>query len=180
MVHRAKFEQWVAAPLDDVFRFFGDPNNLPRLMPRWMHVRLESTQIRAPTPGESSNATFAGSGSVITASFRPIPFLPFRIRSEARITSFGWREFFEDIQGRGPFKYWHHRHDFQQEIRNGTEGTLVRDIIEYDPGLGTLGNVASWLFITPQLTKTFEFRQKTLQDLVDRGQLATPSSRPLP
>jgi ligand-binding SRPBCC domain-containing protein len=181
MVHRAQFEQWVGAPLGDLVRFFGDPNNLPRLMPRWMRVKLETAHITPPSAtSDSPNPFFAGPGSVLTASYRPIPFLPFRICSEARITGFAWQAYFEDEQGKGPFKYWHHRHDFQREVRNGVEGTLVRDTIEYDPGLGALGSIASRLFIAPQLRRTFEFRQKTLQEIVDRNQLATPAPRPLP
>ena len=56
MLHHVQFEQWVAAPLDRVFLFFGDPSNLPRLMPRWMQVKLDGMQIvpaaaHAPSAG---------------------------------------------------------------------------------------------------------------------------------
>ena len=173
MVYRFQFEQWVAAPLESVFRFFADPNNLPRLMPPWMRVRLETVHLVAQNL--AANDRFAGVGSVLTASYRTTPFLPFRITSEARITGFGPNEYFEDIQGKGPFKSWHHRHDFVRELRNGVDGTTVRDKIEYDPGVGPLGSVANTLFIAPQMRRTFEHRQKTLEEIIRRGELDAPA-----
>jgi len=44
-------------------------------------------------------------------------------------------------------------------------GTIVRDLIEYDPGFGLLGHVAPKLFIAPGLKNTFEYRQKMLEKL---------------
>jgi ligand-binding SRPBCC domain-containing protein len=169
MVHRFQFEQWVPAPLENVFRFLADPNNLPLLMPPWMQVRLEIQRIVSPDLAAGDRC--ARTGSVLTASYRTTPFLPFRITSEARITGFGWNEYFEDIQGRGPFKTWHHRHDFLRDRRNGADGTIVRDNIEYDPGFGLLGSVANSLFIAPQMRRTFEHRQKTLEEIIRRGEL---------
>jgi uncharacterized protein YndB with AHSA1/START domain len=33
MSQRFEAEQWIAAPLPQVFAFFADPRNLPRIMP---------------------------------------------------------------------------------------------------------------------------------------------------
>ena len=173
MVDRFQFEQWVPARLEGVFRFFADPNNLPRLMPPWMRVRIESMRI-VPPDGDAGNR-FAGTGSVLTASYRTTPFLPFRITSEARITGFAVNDYFEDIQGKGPFKSWHHRHSFVRELRNGVDGTIVRDEIEYDPGFGPLGSVGNALFIAPQMRRTFDYRQKTLEEIIGRGELDAPA-----
>ena len=40
---------------------------------------------------------------------------------------------------KGPFHHWHHRHEFIPEARIGVEGTLVRDVIDYEVGLGLAG-----------------------------------------
>ena len=173
MVYRFQFEQWVPARLESVFRFFADPKNLPRLMPPWMQVRIETVHIVPPDVGASNH--FAGAGSVLTASYRTTPLLPFRITSEARITGFGLNDYFEDIQGKGPFKTWHHRHAFLREVRNGVDGTVVRDEIEYDPGFGPLGGVGNSLFIAPQMRRTFDHRQKTLEEIIRRGELDAPA-----
>jgi ligand-binding SRPBCC domain-containing protein len=73
---------------------------------------------------------------------------------------------FADIQKKGPFKRFQHRHEFSVELRNGVSGTIVRDLIEYDPGFGLLGDLAQKLFIAPGLKHTFEYRQKMLEKLL--------------
>jgi ligand-binding SRPBCC domain-containing protein len=176
MIYRVQFEHWVPAPLEQVFRFFGDPNNLPRLMPAWMRVTLDYSHLVPPlSASTSSDATdhnaIAGAGSVIGASYRALPFLPLRIASKAQITGYEQNNYFEDIQSQGPFKSWHHRHEFASEVRDGMQGTKIVDGIEYDPGFGALGRLANHLFIEPQLRKTFEYRQQSLEELIRRGQL---------
>jgi ligand-binding SRPBCC domain-containing protein len=172
MLQHARFEHWIAAPLDQVFRFFANPQNLPRLMPPWMQVKLESVQIIPPSDLPASN--FAGPGSALAASYRVLPFLPFRTSSVARITAFALNHYFEDVQEKGPFKTWHHRHEFAREVRNGVDGTLVIDQVEYDPGLGILGTMGNALFVAPQMRKTFHHRQMALDQIVHSGKL-TPS-----
>ena len=43
---------------------------------------------------------------------------------------------------------------------------MVRDVIEYDAGLGVLGDLAQKLFIRPSLSQTFAYRQKMLEKLL--------------
>jgi len=158
----AQFEHWAPYPLDRVFCFFANPENLPRIMPHWMDVRLENLKIVPP----AGHPTFAGTGSDLKASFRAAPYLPFRIRSVARITGFELNRYFEDIQGEGPFKSWHHRHEFEAEVRDGVSGTLVRDRVQYEIGFGPLGKLANLLFIAPQMRRTFAYRQRVLAKLL--------------
>jgi ligand-binding SRPBCC domain-containing protein len=172
MSQHAEFEHWVPRPLEQVFLFFANPGNLARIMPPWMRVELLEVHV-VPPPGVqavtatvSSQPPLAGAGSELTASYRVIPFLPFRAVSGARITGFVMNEYFEDIQTRGPFQSWHHRHEFQAEARRGTNGTRVRDVIDYHAGFGPLGSLAEKLFIAPQLRRTFEYRQGALEKLL--------------
>ena len=170
MLQHARFEHWIAAPLDQVFQFFGNPQNLPRLMPPWMQVKLKDVKIVPPADLPSGN--FAGTGSTVGASYRVLPGLPFRTSSVARITAFEFNHYFEDVQEKGPFKSWHHRHEFAQEVRDGVNGTLVIDQVQYDPGLGALGKIGNALFIAPQMQKTFCHRQLALEEIVHSGKLA--------
>jgi ligand-binding SRPBCC domain-containing protein len=170
MPNRVQFEHWIEAPLEQVFRFFANPQNLPRLMPPWMRVRLDDVNI-VPPPDLSAK-TFAGVGSMLRASYRVMPFLPFRISSVARITAFKANHYFEDTQEEGPFKSWHHRHEFVARPRENASGTLIRDIIEYHPGLGILGAIANRLFLAPQIARTFAHRQQALDKLLQSGELA--------
>jgi ligand-binding SRPBCC domain-containing protein len=108
----------------------------------------------------------AGVGSEIVTSFRVAPFLPFRAQWIAAITEFEWNHHFADVQKKGPFKSFHHRHELLAATRNGANGTIVRDVIEYDVGFGWLGELAQKFFVSPQLQRTFEYRQKALENLL--------------
>jgi ligand-binding SRPBCC domain-containing protein len=96
-----------------------------------------------------------------------LPFLPFRAQWIALITEFEWNHHFADIQKKGPFKRFQHRHEFSAETRNGLCGTIVRDAIEYDPGFGVIGSLGQKLFIARTLKQTFKHRQNTLEKLLD-------------
>lgn len=170
MIYRTQFEQWVPAAIDKVFLFFVNPNNLPRIMPSESGTELGALRLVTPPKlagvAPVAGGSLAGMGSEIVTSFRLFPFLPFRVQWTAFVTEFEWNHHFADIQKTGPFKRFEHRHEFLVETRNGSNGTTIRDVIEYDPGLGVLGNLAQKLFIAPALKQTFEYRQKMLKKLL--------------
>ena len=169
MIYRIQFEQWVPIAIEKVFLFFANPNNLPRIMPPGSGTKLAALRLAhppdpmAPVPNLDS---LAGVGSEIVTSFRPVPFLPFRALWIALITEFEWNHHFADIQKKGPFKRFQHRHEFSAQTRNGVSGTTVRDVIEYDPGFGLLGALVQKLFIAPSLQQTFAYRQGKLEKLL--------------
>jgi ligand-binding SRPBCC domain-containing protein len=108
----------------------------------------------------------AGAGSEIVTSFRILPFLPFRAEWIALITDFEWNHHFADTQKRGPFKSFRHRHQFSVVMRDGINGTVVRDLIEYEIGWGILGDLGQRLFVGPQFERIFKYRQSTLERLL--------------
>ncbi len=104
-------------PLETVFLFFADPRNLPRIMPpelgtRLVEVHLTSAPLNANVPDSKG---FAGVGSEIVTSVRPLPPFPFRAKWVSLITEFEWNHHFADIQKQGPFQRLHHRHEFATE-----------------------------------------------------------------
>jgi ligand-binding SRPBCC domain-containing protein len=162
------FEQWVPFPVERVFAFFSNPENLPRIMPAAAATKLiELNRIPpSPPPVGGANGTAAGVGSTIVTSFRVFPFLPIRARWIARITEFEWNHYFADVQDKGPFKSWHHRHEFLTDTRDGVAGTLVRDVIDYQVGFTFIGAIANAMFIRRQMVATFAQRQQTLPKLL--------------
>jgi ligand-binding SRPBCC domain-containing protein len=172
MNHLVQFEQWVPVSIERVFLFFANPGNLPQIMPPQNGTELVRLNLVLPPgfPSESATVTdqtpLAGVGSEIVTSFRVIPFLPFRAKWTALITEFEWNHHFADIQKRGPFKRFHHRHELREEMQDQVRGTVIRDVIEYDLGLGWLGEIAQRFFISRQLQETFEYRQKALEKLL--------------
>ncbi len=176
MADRLEFVQWVPFPLEQVFLFFADPHNLPRIMPPSQATRIEHLSLVPPPPPPSSNSVrplrpLAGVGSEIVTSFRIAPPLPFRRRWIARITEFEWNHHFADEQVQGPFARWHHRHELTAEARNGINGTVVRDRVEYEIGFGILGRVAQSLFVDSQMKRTFAHRQRVVEGLLRETEL---------
>lgn len=169
MSHAIEFAQWVPWSREQVFVFFADPRNLPRIMPSSQDTRIEHLSLRSPPPPLNSVRPLqplAGVGSEIVTSFRVAPPLPSRHRWVARITEFEWNDHFADVQVEGPFARWLHRHEFAAEVRNGISGTVVRDRIEYAIDLGIFGRVAQVVFVDRQMKSTFAHRQRVVEGLL--------------
>ena len=168
MSDHLEFEQWVPFPLNRVFTFFSNPENLPRIMPVRSGTRLISVDRRSPPDAASQEAglSAAGVGSTILTSFLVFPPLPLRGRWLSRITEFEWNHHFADVQDEGPFKSWHHLHQFESESKAGVAGTTIRDVIDYEIGFGVLGSLADALFVRRQMENTFAERQRRLPELL--------------
>ena len=170
MQYRLQFEQWVPFPLGRVFAFFADPHNLPRIMPPASGIKIVSLELKSPPPDLSRpvavTETLAGPGSRIVTSFRLSTILPFRKQWVSRITEFEWDHHFADMQEKGPFQSWNHRHQFAAVVRNGVTGAIVRDLIEYEIGVGPLSPLAQNLFVASQIQQVFAHRQNILESLL--------------
>ena len=171
MSYRLEFVQWVPFAIEQVFFFFADPRNLPRIIPPSTGTRVEQLTLVAPPsgPASSSHKTadhLAGVGSEIATSFRVAPPLPLRCRWVARITEFEWNHHFADVQVEGPFRSWLHRHKLSAVEKDGIAGTRVCDRIEYQIGYGILGRIAQCLFVDRQMRATFAHRQSVLAGLL--------------
>lgn len=179
MSYRCEFAQWVPFPLERVFLFLANPENLPRIMSPSTDTRIERVSLVPPPPAPASHSfsplrSLAGVGSEIVTSFLLAPPLPFRGRWIARVTEFEWDHHFADIQVRGPFARWLHRHELAAETRNGVNGTEVRDRIEYEIGFGVLGAGAQRLFVGRQMKATFGHRQAVLEGLLRQTEFGGP------
>ena len=172
MRHTFEAEQWLPYRVETVFAFFANPENLPRLMPAWQKARIEEASFAPPPPRPVAadpalriRSIAAGAGTKMTISFKPFPYAPMRVPWDAEITDFAWNDHFCDVQHRGPFAYWKHCHSVHPESRTNDrgeliEGTLLRDVVEYEMHLGPLGELGHTLFARRQIAKIFEFRQK--------------------
>jgi NADH dehydrogenase len=143
--HHLLASQFVPRPVDDVVRFFGDPRNLARLTPTSMGFELltEDLEVR--------------DGLQIRYRIRPLLGIP--ATWETRITEADPPRGFVDVQARGPYRLWEHRHRF--EPVDG--GTLVHDAIDYRLPLGPLGDVAHALIVRRQLEWIFRYRAAAIR-----------------
>lgn len=136
--------QWVPRPLEEVFRFFSQPENLQTLTPS--HVRF---QLLSDTPVDMRE------GLELSYKLR-VKGIP--IRWTSRITVWDPPHAFADIQLKGPYRTWDHTHTFE---RDGS-GTRVVDEVHYSaPGF-------RWMerhLVRPDIRKIFAFRHHTLETL---------------
>jgi ligand-binding SRPBCC domain-containing protein len=184
MRHIFRSEQWLPYPVDVVFAFFANPENLPRLMPPWQRARIEEATFAPPPPhpefaSTSHNGIVAGAGTKLKISFRPFPYSPVRVLWNAEISEFLWNDHFCDQQLSGPFAYWHHCHRVLPQTRTHDSvapnfGTLLHDEVEYELPFGRLGDITGRM-ITHQLRKTFAYRHnRTLELLMPHPSLEQP------
>lgn len=131
-------------PIEDVFAFFSEAENLEDLTPPLLNFRILS-----PRPIEMYE------GTKIDYRLR-IHGIPLRWRSEITVWEPPHR--FIDEQLRGPYRKWVHEHRFIPE----GEGTRVEDHVEYAVLGGTL---IQRFFVEPDLKRIFAFRQEKLPGL---------------
>ena len=171
-------EQWLPYPIELVFAFFANPENLPHLMPPWQKARIEEAAFAPPPPRPLATdpalrfkSIAAGAGTRMTLSFRPFPYAPIRIPWEAEISEFAWNDHFCDIQLRGPFTSWKHSHRLRPETRADNSGglihgTMLRDEVGYTMHFGRLGEIAQRLFISRQIQSIFNYRHTLTLELL--------------
>ena len=167
MHYNLRVEQWIPVPLERTFAFFANPNNLPRITPAELELRIERLKI---VPSDPTHPAYAAAGSDVVVSFR-VPWIGFRVQHVAHITGFEMNRSFRDQYSRWPLMDWDHRHEFQAAMQNGVPGTIVRDDLRYALGPGFLGVIPNALVVRRQLQKMFVFRQRALDKLVAAGSL---------
>ncbi|HJR08721.1 MAG TPA: SRPBCC family protein [Pyrinomonadaceae bacterium] len=129
-----------------VFAFHELADALTRLTPPWEASRV----IQA--------ARISEVGSEAIVETRILGVVP--ARWVARHTAYDPPRMFEDVQVKGPFHYWRHRH----LVEPHADGALLRDEIEYEPPLGFLGRLAEPFLITPRLKKLFDYRHAATRE----------------
>jgi ligand-binding SRPBCC domain-containing protein len=106
-------EQWVPKPLGEVFTFFTDAYNLERITPPFLRFSVRSM---------STSAIQQGTEITYRKRLHGLP-----ISWTSRIDEWEPAYRFTELQIRGPFRLWHHRHEFTPE----QQGTRIRDTVHY-------------------------------------------------
>lgn len=145
-------ESLIRAAPERVFAFHELPDALQRLTPPW-----ESARVVRAAPDLSVGAVAV----VETRLFGLVP-----VQWVARHTAYDPPRMFEDVQDKGPFRSWRHRH----VVEPHAEGALLRDEIEYEPPLGPLGRLAAPLVVEPRLRKLFAYRHAVTREWCEASQ----------
>lgn len=143
LVRTVRRRQTIDASIDDVFAFFARAENLESITPPALRFELESQ------PGKLA----AGSSIRYRLRLHGIPF--------------GWMTLiatwhppheFVDVQLRGPYALWEHRHTF--EVRDGA--TVMHDAVDYVLPLFPLSTIVQG-FVRRDVEAIFDFRARIVR-----------------
>ena len=140
-VHVLERSQRLPRPPGEVFAFFADAHNLEAITPDWLRFRIVTPGLIAMEPG-----------ALIEYRLR-LHGLP--IRWLTRIEAWEPGRRFVDAQVKGPYRLWHHTHQFEPD---GEGATVVRDTVRYALPLGPAGELARRAFVARDLDRIFDHR----------------------
>ena len=132
---------------EECWDFFSSPQNLKKITPDYMGFDIvEGGGIKM----------FAGQ----IIAYKVSPVLGIKNDWVTEITHVRDGEFFVDEQRFGPYKFWHHKHFFE-EIEGGMRCT---DEIHYLPPT-ILAPILNKLMIRPKLEEIFDYRTQILKEM---------------
>ena len=136
--------QVVPAKREDVFPFFADAHNLEEITPDLLRFR-----VLTPKP------IAMGAGTLIDYRLR-LRKLPLKWRT--LIAQWEPPYGFVDMQLKGPYRHWHHRHTFDEV----PGGTLLGDDVFYAVGGGPLAGWIERKMVRSDVEEIFRHRQEKI------------------
>ena len=133
-------QEFIRAPIDDVFDFFSNACNLEQLTPDWLNFR-----VLTEDPIEMKL------GARIRYRIR-IAGVP--VRWDTCISRWEPNESFVDRPECGPYRLWEHTHSFEPL----GDGVLMNDTVRYALPFGPLGRLAHALWVRGALARIFDYR----------------------
>ncbi|MBX3033894.1 MAG: TIGR01777 family oxidoreductase [Bdellovibrionaceae bacterium] len=140
-------EQYLPLPPDQLFPFFCEAGNLARLTPPMLDFHVLSMH---PVDIQS--------GTEIEYRLK-VHGLPVKWRT--RIEDWNPPFHFVDTQLKGPYKLWHHTHQFE---RLGS-GTLMTDTVRYILPGGYLGWLGGHGLVRADVEKIFTYRREAIGEI---------------
>lgn len=147
-IHQFTQEQFIKAPLNEVWDFISSPHNLQKITPPSMGFKVKTNVPDKMYPG-----------LMIGYTVKPLLGIPVSWLTE--ITHVEERKYFVDEQRSGPYAIWHHEH-FLEETDGGV---LMKDIITYKAPLGWFGVLMNVLVIRNKLNSIFKYRRSVIETI---------------
>tara|TARA_A100000164_G_scaffold66978_1_gene55630 strand:- start:1403 stop:2803 length:1401 start_codon:yes stop_codon:yes gene_type:complete len=149
-MYEFKYSSIIENDVNTVFDWHKRPMLLQRLTPPWENISIRSTNI-------PDNSFLLKNGQVsLCQKIAPFLKIPWKVKHK----NYKENELFEDEMIYGPFKYWNHKHIFEELPNNRTRLT---DLIHYEPFI-KIKRIDS--YIKNKLTLSFNYRHKiTKNDL---------------
>ena len=148
MLHKLTTRQTVQATIEEVWQFFSQASNLNLLTPPSLHFQI-LTETESPIHN----------GQIIHYRIRILPLL--RVNWVTEIKHVVPLAGFVDEQRFGPYKFWHHQHQFVPTAA----GVEIIDRVHYALGFSVFGAALHRLWIKPQLEEIFNYRKMAISSL---------------
>lgn len=148
MKHRLYREQQLNCDIETAWKFFSAANNLSKITPKEMNF-IVLTQFESDEIYE---------GMIIDYFVSPL--FGIKMKWKTEITQVDFHKSFTDFQKKGPYKLWHHHHEFIQNEK----GILMKDTVDYELPLGFLGEIAHSLMVKKKVQDIFDYRYKVLEE----------------
>lgn len=140
----------IATPIEAVFDFHTDTNNLPLIVPPWMKVK----NIRQEDEGNEKHIRLEISQFGITSEWI------------VEIAEYDRPRRITDLMIKGPMKRFRHERTFSSP----TGGmTILEDKVEYELPLGFLGKIADAIFGKFFIRKMFDYRHRKTKEILESG-----------
>lgn len=138
-------------PRERAFTFFKDPRNLCEITPAWLDFQM---------CGRDGCDVYEGAEFDYTIRWFGVKML-----WRSRIVDYRPPEGFTDIQIKGPYKVWEHRHHLE-EI---PEGTVMTDQVTYVVPFFFMGALIHEIILGKQLMDIFCYRAVKIHEWVRSG-----------
>ena len=132
---------------DECWEFFSNPVNLKTITPDYMGFDIV----------EGGDCKMF-QGQII--AYKVSPLLGLKLNWVTEITHVKEGQFFVDEQRFGPYKFWHHKHFFEE--KNG--GMRCVDEVHYGLSAGIFSSFVNKLMVASKLKQIFDYRTKVLTE----------------
>lgn len=143
-----KRTQFLNTDIKTCWNFFSDPKKLADITPEWLGFRVVSD-----LPAEMY------AGLIIEYKITPLRFVKAFWVTE--ITHVSRPFFFVDEQRLGPYKFWHHKHFFEES----GNGVTMTDVVHYSLPFGIIGDMVNRFVVRKKLADIFDYRFEVLKKL---------------
>lgn len=152
-MYKLTSKQFLPINLTQAWEFFSSPKNLAVITPKRLNF-----EILSMSGGDKMHA-----GQIIQYKITVLPLV--RMHWETEITEVNEQQSFMDVQRKGPYAHWTHKHSFT-EVAGGVEMT---DELAYALPFGPIGRLANALFVAREVRSIFEYRYNVLKDYFNKA-----------
>ena len=146
-VYSLHTKQFLPISLEEAWQFFSSPANLSIITPPRLNFEILGNS--------GSDKMFKG--QIIQYKITVLPLV--RMFWETEITEVTELQSFTDVQRKGPYAYWQHKHSFAA-VKGGVEMT---DALEYSIPFGLLGRLANYFLVGREVKSIFDYRYQVLE-----------------